>query len=106
METGPNAELFRDIHANLIRYGATELEVQRGIDIAEYVTQRYPLSLFPPSLITSVQKATGGHALFVSQILEFCDDLTLGTMCGKTCAPIYQEVRDAVAHRPVSKCRH
>jgi hypothetical protein len=29
--------------------------------------------------------------------LEFCDDLTFGTMSGKTYAPIYEEVRDAIA---------
>jgi hypothetical protein len=37
--------------------------------------------------------------------LEFCDDLTSGAMCGTTCAPAYQEVRDADAYRPVSECR-
>jgi hypothetical protein len=41
-----------------------------------------------------------------SIILEFCDDLTLGTICGTTCAPGYQEVRDEIAHRPVSKYRY
>jgi len=38
--------------------------------------------------------------------LEFCDDLTSRTMCGTTCAPARQEVRDADAYRPVSECRH
>jgi len=40
-----------------------------------------------------------------TEILEFCDNLTSGTMCGTTCAPAYQEVRDADAYRPVSECR-
>ena len=43
---------------------------------------------------------------FMSMLLEFCDDLTLGTICGKTYALNCQEVCDAIARRPVSEYRY
>lgn len=49
---------------------------------------------------------TQSAASLMIEILEFCDDLTLRTMCGKTCAPICREVCDAVAYRPVSEYRY
>jgi tetratricopeptide (TPR) repeat protein len=74
METGPNAELFRDIRANLIRYGAAEIEIRQGINVAEYVTQRYPLNVFSSDSIAHVQELTGGHALFVSQLFSLWEE--------------------------------
>ncbi len=68
METGASADTFRDIRANLIRYGATEVELQEGIDVAEYVAQRYPFNTFPADFLARVQERTGGHALHVSQL--------------------------------------
>ncbi len=74
METGTNVEIFRDVRANLIRYGALELIVEQGIDVTEYVRQRYPLNSFRESLITQVYELTGGHPLFVSQLFSMWED--------------------------------
>jgi predicted ATPase len=74
METSPNAKLFRDIHANLIRYGATELEMHKGINVTEYVAQRYPFNVFSSDFIAHVQELTGGHALFVSQLFSLWEE--------------------------------
>lgn len=74
MEIGPNAKLFRDVHANLIRYGAVEIDLSQGIDVSKYVAQRYPLNLFPPDLIRRVQELTEGYALFVNQVFSLLED--------------------------------
>jgi len=74
METGVNAATFRDIRANLFRYGAIELEIKQGIDVAQYVAKRYPLNAFPSDLIKRVQELTGGHALFASQVFSLWED--------------------------------
>ncbi len=74
METSPNASLFRDIRANLFRYGAVELEIKQGLDVSQYIAQRYPINTFSPDLIKLVQKLTGGHALFVSQVFSLWEE--------------------------------
>ena len=44
LETGPNAQLFRDVLAELRHKVA--VEISHGIDVAEYVRQRYARNLF------------------------------------------------------------
>ncbi len=73
-ETGSNAVLFRDIHANLIRYGALELELRQGINVIEYVAQRYLNNTFSPNFIKYIQEKTEGHALFVSQLFSWWEE--------------------------------
>lgn len=70
METGSNASLFREIRADLIRSGALELELGEGINVDDYVAQRYPVNTYPPEFTAQVQRQTGGHALFVSQLFS------------------------------------
>lgn len=74
METGENAALFCEIRANLLRYGATEIVLQQGINVGEYVKQRYMKNMFPPEFIDSIQQATDGHALFVSQFFSLWEE--------------------------------
>ena len=74
LETSINAPLFRKLRANLIRYGATDLEIHQGIDVAEYVAQRYPLNIFSSDLINHIQGLTGGHPLFVSELFSLWQD--------------------------------
>jgi predicted ATPase len=70
LETGTNAALFRDIRANLIRYGAKEIVLSQGISVMDYVTRRYPLNTFSADLLTHIQTFTDGHALYVSQLFS------------------------------------
>jgi len=74
METGSNAPLFREIRANMIRQGTTESEMRIGIDVDEYVRQKYPMNTFPAELVGYAQKITEGHALFVSQVFSLWED--------------------------------
>lgn len=74
METGANAPLFREIRANLIRYGALIQELEKGIDVSTYIAQRYPLNLFPSNLAERIGQATDGHALFVSQLFALWEE--------------------------------
>jgi tetratricopeptide (TPR) repeat protein len=74
MESSTNAALFRTIRANLIRFGAVELEIKLGISVASYVNQRYPLNAFPSDLLGRVEAQTGGHALFVSQVFSLWEE--------------------------------
>ncbi len=74
LETGTNAELFREVHGNLIRYGALEIELRQGISVAEYVARRYPPSRFSADLLQHVQTETEGYALFVSQLLSLWEE--------------------------------
>lgn len=74
LETYTNATVFRDVHDNLLRYGAKELEIRQGINVARYVSQRYSLNTFPSDLLEQIQKLTGGHALFVSQLFSLWED--------------------------------
>lgn len=79
LETGTNAELFREIRANLIRHGTTEIELAQGIDVAAYLVQRYPRNVFPPKFSVQLQQRTDGHALFVSQICSLCQETAIIT---------------------------
>jgi predicted ATPase len=74
METGPNAALFRDVRANLIRYGAVEMELRQGIDVAQYVAQRYPHNTFAPDFVRRIQQSTDGHPLFTSQLFSLWEE--------------------------------
>lgn len=74
LETGKNSTLFKDIRANLLRYGAREIMLKEGIDIEEYIRQRFPLNEFPNNFITQIKQTTEGHALFVSQLLTLLQE--------------------------------
>lgn len=67
---GPNKSLFGEVRANLIRHGATLIELVEGIKVSEYVASRYPTNTFPTRVIQEVQEKTGGHALFVSELFS------------------------------------
>ncbi len=74
LETGASARVFREIRAELIRYGAKEVELGEGISVVEYVKQRYPRNSFSRALLEKVQVQTEGHALFVSQIFSLWEE--------------------------------
>ena len=69
-KTSSNIELLREIRANIIE-GAIRLDLRDGIDVAEYVAQRYPRNTFPPDLIARIRQQTEGHALFDSQLFSW-----------------------------------
>jgi tetratricopeptide (TPR) repeat protein len=60
--------IFREVLANLVRQGAQTIELDRGLDVWEYVRRRYPLNDFQPPVIQKIAAITEGHALFVSQL--------------------------------------
>ena len=77
-ETGPTTDLGKII-ANLIRYGALRIELKQGIDVSQYVAQRYPKNSFPSDFIQRVQKQTDGHPLFVDQLFSELEETHLIT---------------------------
>ncbi len=66
--------LFQKICSNLVLYGALEIELIQGIDVAEYVSQRYPSNLIPHPFVRQVQEITQGHPLFVSDRFLFWEE--------------------------------
>lgn len=74
LETGTNAELLREVRANLLRYGAREVILEKGIDVYEYISKRYPLNNFPEDVIKEIANNTNGHPLFVSEIFSFWEE--------------------------------
>jgi tetratricopeptide (TPR) repeat protein len=70
-KTGSNVELLREIRANLILDGAVRLDLNEGIDVVEYIAQRYPRNTFPLGLIERIRQQTEGHPLFVSQLFSW-----------------------------------
>jgi tetratricopeptide (TPR) repeat protein len=74
LETGRNQSLFRDIRVNLKRYNMSEMELRKGIDVQQYIHQRYPLNSFPSDLSAYVRSMTEGHALFLSQLFSLWEE--------------------------------
>ena len=74
LETGTNSSLFREIRANLIRLGASEIVLRKGIDVDQYVNNRYVFHDFSTELISYIRNHTGGHPLFVSQLFSWWED--------------------------------
>ena len=72
MEMGSDPQLFRDVLAELRH--KVEVEVSHGIDVDEYVSQRYARNLFSPELINHVQAITEGHALFVERLFSLWEE--------------------------------
>lgn len=72
LETGPNASLFRAVRANLLSNGSVvqEIQITKGIDLAEYVQQRYKTDLLPQKLLESVSNITEGYAIFVIELFN------------------------------------
>jgi predicted ATPase len=84
METGKNADLFREIRSNIILEGAVEIELTQGIDVQKYLSIRYPGHQFPQPWISRIQNFTEGQPLFVNQLFNLWQEN--GT--------IYQEIID------------
>lgn len=74
METATHAPLFREVRANLLRLGASEIELETGIDVAAYLQQRYPHHAFPPELVSQVQQQSDGHPLLLSQLFSWWEE--------------------------------
>ena len=77
--TGANTQIFNEIRANLIRSGASEIELRAGIDVESYVAQRYPQNDFDADLIERIQTATEGHPLFIDQLFDLWE--STGVIC-------------------------
>ncbi len=77
--TGENTQIFNEISANLIRSGASEIEIQEGIDVQSYVSQRYPRNTFDADFIERIQTATEGHPLFIDQLFDLWE--STGVIC-------------------------
>ena len=104
MASGANAVLFDKVHANLIRFGAIEVDMRQGIDVSDYVAQRYPLNVFPSDLADRVQKRTGGHALFVNQVFSLWEDRkTISALPGPDGIPVWKVMDPEVAEFVIPK---
>ena len=77
LQTGHNARLLSEIHANMLRLGAREIELKQGIDVREYIRARYGAYRFPESLISEVQERTGGHPLLVHDLFSWWQEIKL-----------------------------
>jgi tetratricopeptide (TPR) repeat protein len=77
--TGANTQIFNEIRANLIRSGASEIELRAGIDVRSYVAQRYPQNDFDAEFIGRIQTATEGHPLFIDQLFDLWE--STGVIC-------------------------
>jgi tetratricopeptide (TPR) repeat protein len=77
--TGANTQIFNEIRANLIRSGASEIELRAEIDVRSYVAQRYPQNAFDADFIERIQKATEGHPLFIDQLFDLWE--STGVLC-------------------------
>jgi tetratricopeptide (TPR) repeat protein len=73
-ETGENSDLFRDVYSNLMRLSAQLIEMNQGIDVADYLKLRYPHNNFTEELIKQIQERTDGNPLFVTQVLSLWED--------------------------------
>lgn len=79
LETSQNADLFREIRANILRYKHIEITLEEGISVEDYLKSRYPNIKFSTELTTKIQKSTGGHPLFVSELCNLWEDQKLLT---------------------------
>lgn len=77
LQTGQNARLLSEIHANMLRLGAREIELKQGIDVRDYIRARYGTHRFPDSLISEVQERTGGHPLLVHDLFSWWEEIKL-----------------------------
>jgi predicted ATPase len=74
LENREDAGFFREIHANLIRMGAVEIEINQGIDIHQYIQERYPLNGFPATFLERVKEQTDGHALYINELFTLWEE--------------------------------
>lgn len=65
---------FTQILNEVIRLGASWLELTEGINVHAYLKTRYPHHDFPSSFIQEVQKRTDGDPLFVAQLFNLLED--------------------------------
>ncbi len=74
LETSRNAPLFRRIRSRLVRNGAIEIEITAGIQASSYIAHRYQSRDFPAQFVETVQRQTGGHPLFISQVFSLWEE--------------------------------
>ncbi len=72
--TSLNSDIFREVHANLLRLGATEINLEQGIDVSDYTNRRYENHKFPKNIIMKIQDVTDGHPLFVEQLFSYWEE--------------------------------
>jgi predicted ATPase len=77
MEIVVNSENFRKVRTELLRDGALEIVLKEGIDVATYISKRYPHNSFTPDFVTTIQKQTEGYPLFVSQLFSLFQELNI-----------------------------
>lgn len=74
LEIGKNANVFREIRANLLRLGAKIIQIQKGISVQDYINEKYPKNNFSKNIIEKLQDFTGGHPLLVNQLFCLYED--------------------------------
>lgn len=103
-ESGNHSALFRDIYSNMLRLGAREIELEKGIDVREYVRARYSQHRIPEALLSEVQERTGGHPLMVTMLFSWWEEIHLihkqPTLDGGVMWSIAQEKVPAVSIPP------
>lgn len=85
-----NVQVFNEVRANLIRSGATEIELNRGIHVPDYIAKRYPQNTFGAELVERIQAATEGHPLFVDQLFDLWE--STGVICSSPSSADQQPV--------------
>lgn len=74
IETGANAGVFREVYHSLTQRKAVELNLSQGIEISDYVAQRFPGHALPTELLKRAEEITDGHPLFVRELFALWQD--------------------------------
>jgi oligopeptide/dipeptide ABC transporter ATP-binding protein len=72
--TSTNSSLFREVRANLLRMDAVELNIDKGINVSEYISRRYPNHRYSSEAIERIQSITEGYPLLVDQLLSWWEE--------------------------------
>ena len=72
MQSGEYASDFQTIRANLIKDSNTvqEIVLTRGLDVREYLQQRYNSLILAEEIIKRIQEETEGHAIYVAELFN------------------------------------
>ncbi|MCP4346780.1 MAG: AAA family ATPase [Desulfobacterales bacterium] len=70
-----NSDRFNEVyHRILCNENHRELQLRAGVDVIDYINQKYRYHDFPIEFITKIQKRTEGHPLFISQLLSLLEE--------------------------------
>lgn len=68
---------FASVIANLVRYGAAELEITQPVDTRAYIRARYPHNRFPVELIQRIEALGEGHPFYLAELFTYWQETGL-----------------------------